>query len=49
MATLAMTQAGYIAFGWIASFAVLGAYAFRTIRRGRALARVVPAEEQRWS
>jgi hypothetical protein len=46
---LAFTHAGYVAFGWIASFAVLGGYAFRTLRRGRALARVVPPEEQRWS
>ena len=48
-AVIAMTHAGYVAAGWIASLGVLGIYAFRTLRRGRALARVVPPEEQRWS
>ena len=46
---VAMTHVGYVAAGWIASLGVLGLYALRTLRRGRALARVVPPEEQRWS
>ena len=49
MSLIAMTHAGYVAAGWIASLAVIGGYALHTIRRGRALARVVPPEEQRWS
>jgi hypothetical protein len=44
-----MTHVGYVAAGWIASLGVLGLYAVRTILRGRALARMVPPEERRWS
>ena len=47
--TLAMTHAGYVAAGWIATFGALGAYALSTIRRGRRLSDVVPPEERRWS
>jgi hypothetical protein len=47
--TLAMTHAGYVAAGWIATFTVLGGYAVATIRRGKRLSRVVPPEERRWS
>jgi len=46
---LAMTYAGYVAAGWIATVGVLGGYAALTIRRGRRLSRIVPPEERRWS
>jgi hypothetical protein len=49
ISTFAMTHAGYVAGGWIASLGVLGLYAARTIRRGRALSRLVPPGERRWS
>jgi len=45
----AMTDAGYVAAGWIATLAVIGGYAAATIRRGRRLSQVVPPEERRWS
>jgi hypothetical protein len=48
-AVLAMTHAGYVAGGWIATLSVLGGYAVATIRRGRRLARQVPPESRRWS
>lgn len=47
--TLAMTHAGYVAAGWIATFGVFGAYAAAVIRRGRRLSEAVPPEERRWS
>ncbi|HEY1117234.1 MAG TPA: hypothetical protein VGE43_05990 [Acidimicrobiales bacterium] len=46
---LAMTHAGYVAAGWIATAALLGGYAAATIRKGRRLSQVVPPEERRWS
>jgi hypothetical protein len=46
---LAFTHMGYLAAGWGLSLAVLGGYAIRTVRRGRALAAQVPPEERRWS
>ncbi len=46
---IAMTHAGYVAAGWLATFALLGGYAFTVVRRGRALSRQVPPEERRWS
>ena len=46
---LAMTHVGYLAAGWGIPLVVLGAYALRTVRRGRVLAAQVPAEERRWS
>jgi len=49
MTMFAMTSAGYVAAGWIATFGVLGAYAVLTIRKGRRLSRVVPPEERRWT
>lgn len=49
MTVLAMTHAGYVAAGWIATAAVLGGYALATIRRGKRLSQVVPPEERRWS
>ena len=50
MSTIAaMTHAGYVAAGWIATAALLGGYAAATIRKGRRLSQVVPPEERRWS
>jgi heme exporter protein D len=46
---LAMTHVGYVAAGWGISLLALGAYALRTVRRGRSLAARVPPEERRWS
>lgn len=46
---VAMTHAGYVAAGWIATVGVLAGYGAATIRRGRRLSRVVPPEERRWS
>jgi heme exporter protein CcmD len=46
---IAMTHAGYVAAGWIATFAVIGGYALTVLRRGRTLSRQVPPEERRWS
>ncbi len=46
---LAMTHAGYVAAGWIATIGLLGGYAAAVIRKGRRLSRVVPPEERRWS
>ncbi len=47
--TLGMTDAGYVAAGWIATFGIIGAYAVATIRRGKRLSKIVPPEERRWS
>ncbi|MEO7573530.1 MAG: hypothetical protein ABIX10_13940 [Acidimicrobiales bacterium] len=44
-----MTHVGYVAAGWGIALVVLGGYALRTLRRGRALATQVPPEERRWS
>ena len=46
---LAMTHAGYVAAGWIATIGLLGGYAAAVIRKGRRLSRIVPPEERRWS
>ena len=46
---VAMTHAGYVAAGWIATLGVLGGYGLAVIRRGRRLSEVVPPEERRWS
>ncbi|MEQ1788250.1 MAG: hypothetical protein ABL966_14455 [Acidimicrobiales bacterium] len=46
---IAMTHVGYVAAGWGIALGVLGAYALRTVRRGKALAAQVPPEERRWS
>ncbi len=48
-AVFAMTDAGYVAAGWIATIGLLGGYAATVIRRGRRLSRAVPPEERRWS
>jgi hypothetical protein len=49
MGALAMTHVGYVVVGWTIPLALLGGYAVRTIRRGRALATQVSPEERRWS
>ncbi len=49
MGAVAMTHVGYVAAGWAIPLALLGGYAVRIIRRGRALADQVPPEERRWS
>ncbi|HKY66665.1 MAG TPA: hypothetical protein VJM49_09860 [Acidimicrobiales bacterium] len=46
---IAMTDAGYVAAGWIATFSLIGGYALVVLRRGRTLSRHVPPEERRWS
>lgn len=46
---LAMTHAGYVAAGWIATIGLLGGYAAATIRKGRRRSPVVPPEERRWT
>jgi Heme exporter protein D (CcmD) len=46
---IAMTHAGYVAAGWITTAAVLGGFAWATVRRGRRLSRQVPPGERRWS
>ena len=46
---IAMTHAGYVAAGWLGTAAVIGAYAFAVLRRGRKLSRQVPSEERRWT
>ena len=46
---VAMTHAGFVAAGWIITFAVLGTYGLAVVRRGRRLSEVVPPEERRWS
>jgi hypothetical protein len=49
MGVVAMTHAGYVAAGWAIPLVLLGGYALRTLRRGRALGERVPPEERRWS
>jgi hypothetical protein len=46
---VAFSHAGYVLGGWGLSAAVLIAYALRTVRRGKRLARQVPPEERRWT
>lgn len=46
---LAMTDAGFVAAGWLAAVGLVGAYALIILRRGRHLSRRVPPEERRWS
>ena len=46
---IAMTHAYHVALGWGIGLAVLAAYSFRTVRRGRSLAERVPPEQRRWS
>lgn len=49
MGAIAMTHVGYVIAGWTIPLVLLGAYAVRTVRRGRTLAAQVPPEERRWS
>lgn len=49
LVTVAMTDAGYVAAGWISTFGIIGGYAFATIRRGKRLSKIVPPEDRRWS
>lgn len=37
----------YVAGGWSATVLVIALYSWRTLRRGRVLARSLPAEEDR--
>lgn len=46
---LAMTDAGFVAAGWLAAVGFVGGYALLVLRRGRLLSRRVPPEERRWS
>jgi hypothetical protein len=46
---VAMTHAGYVVAGWTIALVGLGAYALRTLRRGRKLAEQVPPEDRRWT
>lgn len=38
----------YVAGGWGAAAAIIGLYAWRTVRRGRLLARSLPPGEKTW-
>jgi hypothetical protein len=44
-----MTDAGYIALGYVAVFGSVGAYVAWVLRRGRTLSRQLPPEERRWT
>jgi hypothetical protein len=46
---VAFTHVGYVAAGWGIALVVLGGYALRTVRRGKALAQRVPPEDRRWT
>lgn len=39
---------GYVAGGWGATAVVIALYAWRTLRRGRVLARSLPPGEKTW-
>jgi hypothetical protein len=43
-----MTHLGYLIAGWGIALGTLGLFAVATVRRGRDLARRVPAERSRW-
>ena len=43
-----MTHLGYIIAGWGISLGVLGGYGLSVIRRGRAVAKLVPPDRRRW-
>jgi hypothetical protein len=43
-----MSQMGYVYLGYIVAFGTLGAYALRTLVRGRRLSRSLPPEERTW-
>jgi hypothetical protein len=44
-----MTHIGYIAGAWGSVAGAIGLYAFATVRRGRRLSKIVPAEDRRWT
>lgn len=44
-----MTNVFHVALGWGIGLTALGAYALRTVLRGRSLAERVPPEQRRWS
>lgn len=46
---VAMTDAGYVAAGWLLTVGVLGLYGLAVLRRGRQLSRQVRPEDRRWS
>ncbi|MGI9578025.1 MAG: hypothetical protein ACR2OH_07500 [Microthrixaceae bacterium] len=43
-----MSTEAYIAVAWIVTMAVLAAYSYWVIRRGKELSAQVPEEERRW-
>ena len=43
-----MDDAGFIIGSYVLTFATVGIFAWRTLRRGRRLAQQVPDEEQYW-
>jgi len=43
-----MSQAGYVAVGYVAVFGSISGYAWWMLRRGRRLSRKVPPEARRW-
>lgn len=49
MTLFSMTDAGYVAAGWLLTFGFVGAYASLVLWRGRRLSHQVPPEERRWS
>ena len=44
-----MTDAAYVAAGYVVVFGSLAAYAVRVVLRGRALARRIPPEDLPWT
>ncbi len=43
-----MTHASYLVAGYAVMLGVIGLYALRLVRRGRALVKAMPPEERRW-
>lgn len=43
-----MTHVGYLIAGWTIGLGSIGLYALALMRRGRALAARVPADQRRW-
>ncbi len=48
-AIVAMTDAGYVGAAWGSAFALVGFFAWASVRRGRKLSQRVPPEDRRWS
>ncbi len=44
-----MDYAGYVLTGYGVVFGAVGGYALWLVRRGKAAARLVPADRRRWS